>query len=405
MSDKKERLDDQEIPEDVRKAFTFAITYLENFGEGSIVNDMDVYLNHYTVPQLKDIAKTQGLRKLSRYRKKELIDLVHSALADEETLTKKMLRLSDLGYNALTKKVFKEKTLSVHELAALDDLDYYGYIMMSDNGLVFISQEVMDLMKKIIRKNDFQLKRKKIAFMHALIRFADYLYSVIDENFMKMMYQSRFKNVSDEEFMRIYREIENPVMIYKDHEFISRTVIEQDAYDIVKKIQSRHVMSLLGSDEIEDFMNYGYPYSNGYYKVFYLLLTTLFYLEPLEAAFVVRHVFGQITTDARLNEILDYIIGYIDDLNDDQLDILLKCIMDMSNDSRHFETYGNVPTKLAVDRLKSGGSIRLPDDEGFRKAMEEHRQEINDLGYDFDDDGNIFLKDDDQDDDSNNFYS
>lgn len=405
MSDQVEKFDKDEIPDDVREAFTYAITYLENYGEAMIYESTLGHLSHYTVPQLKGIAKRFGLKKLSRYHKKELIGIIYPLFLDEETLEKKLLFLSDMGYNALTKKVFKEKTLSVHEVASLNALELYAYIMVTDDGLVILPKAVMELMKKIFKKKGFQQKRKKLTFLYALINFSDYIYTEIDENLLKIMYRSRFKDVSDEEFMNLYHEIEHPLMIYRNHEFISRTVIEQDAFDIVKSIHSRYVISLLSEEEIEDYMNYRYPYSDDMYKAFYLTLATIFGIEPLDAVMVVKHVFEMITIDAGVQSIIDYIGDWTGDLTKERMGILMRFLMELSNNSRHFETYGNIPENLAVDRLKSGGSIHLPDNKELREMIEEHREELNELGYDIDDDGNVFLKNDDQDDQSNNFFS
>ena len=404
MNEKDLDINLDDIPDDVLDILSGAIEYLNTYGEAFIISNMMIHLNHFRVKELKDIAKRFGLSKLSKYKKGELMELVEPYLLDEKKLEKKLLVLSDLAYKALTKRVYKEDSLTVFEVSALEDLANDGYLMITADGDIAIPKEIVAVMKKITKKKSFQEKRRKLAFMNALFGYADYIYGVIDENLMKIMFETRFKNTSDREFMSLYNELEHPLMVHQGKEFISTTVLDQDAYDIVKQTHESHVISLLSEEEIADYMNYGFPYSKQCYKRFYDSLFLFFRVEPLDAADVCRHIFSAICIDQRMQNINDYISDYITFDSKDDLKMFMDLFMEISNETRHFMTNGNVPNKLVKNHLANGGVIPMPDDEDLQKALKEHIEDIRDMGFDLDEDGNISLKHDD-DDHTGGFYS
>lgn len=390
-----EQFDFNDLPDEVYDVLSEAADYVENYAPVRITDDVDRFLGVYRVPELKNLAKMYGFKRYSKYKKDELIKLIRDSIMDEDEMESHLLTLSDLGYQTLRHKVFQKETLSVVEMASIEYLTEDGYLAQMSDDSLYMAQPVLDTMKKIFRRKSFREQRKKKAYLYALMHYADYLYGVADENMMLMMYQTRFKNVSKQEFMNLYHELGQPFMTYQDHEFISYTVLDQDAYEIVKDLHRRYVMSLPAKEELMDFMNYGYPYSLQEYRNFFNLMIIYFGVEPLRADHMIQTIFYAISVDDDLQQLTDYMAAQVD-MNDIEMwQMFMELYMHASNASRHFRRYGNIPSVLMRNKLESGGSIPLPDDPKLRAAVKARRAELNEEGYDFDDEDNIVLKDKD----------
>lgn len=365
-------------------------------GDYEIIDSTEYFYRSYNKTELIALSRQLGKPIKTKYKKAEVVDLFMKQFMNEETLTKGLITINDRAYELLDDIVHDDVTghlLNLIDLLMLDRLETKGFFFIADSETFVISKEASKMVKKIFKNKDYQALRPKLSYLNAIISYCDIVYGVINLNYVQLLYQYKFPKATAQEVLDLYHQLPDPAMTYDEEkkDFLSDFVTRENVYDDVVKLHQQNIISLPSKEELDDYLYYGFPYSNQAYLhlLFFLIINSMDDLtQPIHD---VHELFKAVSFEVPFQDLLTYYDDYI--IDDDMLEMFVPIIMECFNTSRHFKSNGHIPDEDMMNLLKSGGSIPLPDDEHLLDELKSHLDELHDMGFDINDYNEVVLKD------------
>lgn len=196
-------------------------------------------LLEYKVDVLKELAKLLALKNYSKLKKKDLVDKIAERILDEEHAELMFLLTRDEEISLFEGACNGETTIKEEQLKAFDFLYGKGYIFVSSNLNVTVTDDVKEVYNRI-NTSEFKAKRERFQLISDYCRAAVRLYGVVPvEKLIEIFNGHNEIEATLEEFMNACEgsDVKNDVFTFHDGFVVGIELLENDGYVYLLKAQ------------------------------------------------------------------------------------------------------------------------------------------------------------------------
>lgn len=196
---------------------------------------------------------------------KTLLDV----LLEKENMKKALLRcnkgvldaLQDINQN-------DEAELNCAQVYALSSLSKDGYGRFDYFEEYCIDAATLEGLCALIDDQEFRKVWEKASYTYALVHYALSLYGVLDEDVLHVMYEEKWHGSTIEEMNKMWKLVEDNDIVHneEEHKYYLASILWMPNYDEVQELQKKYERDLLTVEDVEDYLNYGFPYSKVSYQ-------------------------------------------------------------------------------------------------------------------------------------------
>lgn len=196
-------------------------------------------LLEYKVDVLKELAKLLALKNYSKLKKKDLVDKIAERILDEEHAELMFLLTRDEEISLFEGACNGETTIKEEQLKAFDFLYGKGYIFVSSNLNVTVTDDVKEVYNRI-NTSEFKAKRERFQLISDYCRAAVRLYGVVPvEKLIEIFNGHNEIEATLEEFMNACEgsDVKNDAFTFHDGFVVGIELLENDGYVHLLKAQ------------------------------------------------------------------------------------------------------------------------------------------------------------------------
>ena len=338
---------------------------LEDMVDYLLIKDLKGLLQDFTVKDLKHIGNLLYLCRLSNKSKQELIQIIYTALTDEEIITYVIERFIDKEFNLLKDLMNNKGTIQD------DNIGADTYYFLHATGLIFIFEiynktyiSMSDDVYKVINKIDLKQFEKAVeenTKVYNLVKAMVELYGLVPCNKLNYYYSLYYGNGKELEaptktlfYVERYDNIEiysiNDKM-YFAHGVLREKNLKKEIIDII----SRQEIIKRKPIKLEELLKYS---DYNYYEETEAKTKFKNYLKQEKVSSdTIEEIIKLISDINRYSD--DYIKPLLEMLNEKKVDItqdniqkILNFIADIYNNSRIWVNHGWTPVELMKQENK-----------------------------------------------------
>lgn len=319
-------------------------------------------LVNYNMEQLKKIAKTREIRGFSKLKKQELINRIRECILDKDNMYK--------FFKVLPKKEFNIFKKAMNEEYILEDdfliLEENGYVYVSNDGLVNVSEEIKDAFNNMETK-EFKLERDRYELVCSYCDAAINLYGICsDEKIIEIINNQNNFNMDIEELKEVLDSS------YLDIDYSNGFIFEKlFAFGTESFLLTEYLKNLLNKQgdkpyyvpEKNEFIKYedvSYFEKNKEYENLYDYFYEKRNCEEELAEMICNYIHENCTRGINIDELFKkiYTLG-ITFNNEKEVKECFDLIIQLNNNTRMKENRGYTPAEIG--RLNSTGDTKQED--------------------------------------------
>ena len=244
---------------------------LENAANTPIIKDLKSLLETLIVSDLKNIGGLLHVNRLSHKTKKELVEIIYSALTDKDKLTNLIERFIDKEFNLLKDLIKNKGTIQNNNIS----MEVYHFLYVT--GLVFIFRRenkfyisMTDDVYNVIKKIDLKQIQKIVdenTKVYNLVRSMIELYGVVSYSYLDYYYSLYYGNGNEldapNNALLFCDRADNIDIIHTEHNmyFVHKILQHRDLEQVLDNIisrQKRIKRKPIKLEELLKYSNYNY---------------------------------------------------------------------------------------------------------------------------------------------------
>lgn len=325
------------------------------------------YLNGYTKEQLLDYARLLELKRYSRLRKAELIDLISECFCEEGRLRNILTCLTKEQMDIFRKACGEAQDIFTNETVDVIQLCKYWLGAFDEpTGKFHVFEEVSDVFKKIDDET-FALEQSKKGWIVKCTQFfVDYYGAAPIEVFYKL-YRLKANDTMDEMIELLndmpadildaslvsmedvsLKDVPETSPIYSSNGlFVHMPLLENGNLDALLKVQKETDFYIPSAKQLEEICGVGYEASSFAYKNLVAFFTDKMDMSDEEAITWCLKIWLSIYEGKAPSDIVNQMSKENVAFNGEiQLKELIQLLMDAHNSTRTKQNRGHAPSEL-----------------------------------------------------------
>lgn len=190
-----------------------------NVGDYEIIESNEFFYRSYTKKEMIYLSRVMGHTIKTKYKKNEVVDLFVKRFMNEETIEEGLITLNNRGVQLLS-DILNHKANSGHlnliDIANLKRDENLGFFFTTTDNTLVINNQAADIMRKILKKKDFQLRRQKLSYLHMILSYCDMIYGIIGIEYVQKLYQYKYPKTRRWDIIKLYKQLPAPAMHYAE---------------------------------------------------------------------------------------------------------------------------------------------------------------------------------------------
>lgn len=302
----------------------------------------------YHKEDLKGMAEQLGLRRLSKLRKAELIDLIEMQFLNPEvmfyhaaTLTDREIALLEKGLNGSAP--VRKRDLNV--LFRLNELD----LVIVEKGEFLVPCDVAEVLQKI-RTPEFEAYRTRASWVWMCLCFAEHFYGYAPlETMQEMISCKKSCRMTDQELIDIFHHFpENGLRSFLVGDIFLEEEYAEDmqALLMLRASQEGKEYYIPSAAEVTEFYETGMLLSDKPYQDLIRFLERELRLKKEEISEIMFPLWNMLSSDCDPHDTMQWFWDQLVFESDQQVEKIMKLYMAAANGTRMLANRGHKPQEM-----------------------------------------------------------
>ena len=355
-------------------------------------------LSEYSSKDLYAYVRDLELKGYSHAKRDEMVKAIAEEMNRRNIIETRMLMLSDFQFEVLADAAAHR--LNIDSYAKLDVISYLVTLellgFVPGREAIYAVEEAAVLLKKD-EDAAWHTGREKNAWLLGCAQcIRQYYLTAPVKVFARLAHRNPLFHESAADIAKQYTDLPKEMKSCEIEDgqvtFIERSIPDKEWRQIIAsilKVQADKEFYIPEEEEIQELIDYGYPYEDPYIKEFtaFLLRNGM---DEIDADKAASDIYAMIQDGRGMRDLLDYMndIG-MSELTDSRLEELSGLLAELNNNTRMYIHRGHTPTELLqndlLGRKQNDGPAKIvPVSTLSAQGLQDNLDKLKDLGFDID---------------------